>query len=160
MRLKWRLFSIAAATLAIQLRGIPVSAEYESPVTSVATFCRTYNAAGRYAESLTACRRAAERYRDEQSRGATVYGSYFDAATMLAYAASDEIGLGRPAEALNTALAAHRLVLYVNSTMKLVSTKQRAIAVLATELQRLERRAQSDVAAASLRAKPRPAPRY
>ncbi len=100
--------------------------------------CRAFNAAGRYADSLSVCLAAAEAYRQAPRGSAPAWFLIFSQADMLAFAAADRAGLRQHTEALNTALTAHQMLQYVYSAFPLDALQRKQVSALQRELRAFE----------------------
>ncbi len=109
------------------------------PVLAARTSCRAYNAAYRFADSLPFCLAAAEMYRHSPtSVPKDAWIAVYAQADMLAYAAADRVGLKEHVAALQTAFAAHQLVVYIDRTFRLEPADRDHVVLLARELRQLE----------------------
>jgi hypothetical protein len=119
----------------------PARAEfsYLSPAQTKARQCQDTRNAGSWAESLPICLSAAalfKRLGDDEKRNP--WYSYEVQGEMLEAAAVDYAGLGRHRESLDTAIDAHRLLLYVYKTYAMDDDDRTDIAAVTTRLARLE----------------------
>ncbi len=135
--------AVFAALFALQPLGLRAAEDpdYVSPLGPITEACRSFNAAGRYAQSLAYCRSAADAYPRELSRGARVFATYRNAAEMLSFAAADELGLGQSGAALRTAYTAHQYLRYVDSKLHITPDQRQDVYHLASVLQRIEQTA-------------------
>jgi len=135
--------TILCSALALGFAGqaIPAGAafSYLSPAQTKAKQCQDAKAAGDFATSLSICLSAAADFKalgDAEKHNP--WYSYEVEGQMLEAAAIDYAGLKRHAEALNTAIKAHQLLLFIYKTYKMDSDDYADIAAITGRLARFE----------------------
>jgi hypothetical protein len=136
-----RLFLTVSLAAACALQSAPASAafSYLSPAQTQAKQCQDTRAAGDFAGSLQVCLAAAATFKaigDGEKRNP--WYSYEVEGKMLEVAANDYAALGKHRQALDTALQAHQLLLFVYRTYKMDEDDYAGISAVTARLAQFE----------------------
>jgi hypothetical protein len=131
----------AALVAAFAAQAAPARAEfsYLSPAQTRAQKCQETKRAGDYANSLALCLSAAALFKSiGDGEKINPWYSYEVEGQMLEAAALDYAALKRHQEALDTALTAHRLLLYIYKNYKMDPDDYADIAAITARLSKFE----------------------
>ena len=140
MHAYFRTVLCGALAVAFAAQAAPASAafSYLTPAQAKAQRCLQSNKAGNYSSSLQICLDAAATFKqagDAEKRNP--WYSYEVEGMMLEAAALDYSALGRHHEALETALEAHRLLLYTYRTYPMDPSDRTELSSIAARVARL-----------------------
>jgi hypothetical protein len=136
-----RIAGCVALAAAFSAAALPARAafSYMSPAQTQAYSCRTTTDAGQFAASLPICLAAAATFKQiGDGEKLNPWYSYELEGRMLEAAAVDYAGLKRHREAFDTAMRAHRLLLYVYRSYKMDADDYASIAAITSRLAALE----------------------